>query len=79
MKAYVAMPVFPVLRPSVLKKDFSPNYPLVRYEGRISFDNTMPRIDARKYERPAYERLPSRAECASMFGQVFERLLAESA
>jgi hypothetical protein len=53
MKAYVAMPVFPVLRPSVLKKDF-------------------------KYERPAYERLPSRAECASMFGQIFEWLIPES-
>lgn len=46
-----------VLRPSVLKKDFSPNSPLIRSEGRLLSDNTAPHRDWSKYDEPAWQRM----------------------
>jgi hypothetical protein len=68
-----------VFRPSILNGKYQLNAPLVRSEGRILSCAAPVAHNWSQYERPAYERLPSRAECASMFGQLFERLLAESA
>jgi hypothetical protein len=46
-----------VFRPSVLKKDFAPNFPLVRSEGRLLCDNTAPHCDWSKYDAPAWQRM----------------------
>jgi hypothetical protein len=46
-----------VFRPSVLKSDFAPNYPLVRSEGRLLSDNTAPHRDWSKYDAPAWQRM----------------------
>jgi hypothetical protein len=58
-----------IFRPFVLTRKLQPNVPAVIREGRISFDNTMPRLDARKYERPAFERIAARSVCAAEFAQ----------
>jgi hypothetical protein len=46
-----------VFRPSVLKKNFAPNTPLIRSEGRLLSDLTMPLRDWTKYDAPTWERM----------------------
>lgn len=56
-----------VLRPSVLNHAFRPNAPLIRCEGRLLSDLTMPMRDWSALDSLACDRLPSRSVCASEF------------
>jgi hypothetical protein len=46
-----------VFRPSVLKKNFAPNTPLIRSEGRLLSDLTMPERDWSAFDAPSWERM----------------------